>query len=196
MNGLTPATALWYASRATGVVALLMLTVVVILGIVVNRQGHLPGLPRFAVTGLHRNLSLLSVAFVAAHVLTAVADSYVTIPLSAAVVPFSSPYQRLWLGIGAISLDLMIAMVVTSLLRPYLGRASWRAVHWLAYVLWPAALAHSIGSGADLRHGALLGFALGCALAVVAAVTWRLVATARALPRAQRAGALLPDRTT
>jgi methionine sulfoxide reductase heme-binding subunit len=194
MNGITPATALWYASRATGVVALLMLTLVMILGIVVNRQGHLPGLPRFAVTGLHRNLSLLSVAFVAAHVLTAVADTYVTIPLAAAVVPFSSPYERFWLGIGAISLDLMIAVIVTSLLRSYLGRAPWRAVHWLAYVLWPTALAHSIGSGADLRHGALLDFALGCAFAVAVALIWRLVATARALPRAQRAGALLPDR--
>ena len=193
MNGITSATALWYASRATGVVALLMLTVVTILGIVVNRQGHLPGLPRFAVTGLHRNLSLLSVAFVAAHVLTAVADTYVTIPLAAAVVPFSSPYERFWLGIGAVSLDLTIAVVVTSLLRPYLGRVPWRALHWLAYVLWPAALAHSIGSGADLQHGALLDFALGCAFAVAVALTWRLVAAARALPRAQRAGALLPD---
>jgi len=171
-----------------------MLTVVMILGIVVNRQGRLPGLPRFAVTGLHRNLSLLAVAFVAAHVLTAVADTYVTIPLAAAVVPFSSPYQRFWLGIGAISLDLMIAVTVTSLLRPYLGRAPWRAVHWLAYALWPAALARSIGSGADQRHGVLLGVALGCAAAVVAALIWRLVAAARALPRAQRAGALLPDR--
>ena len=66
-------TAFWYASRATGIVALLLLTAVLVLGILVNRQGRLPGLPRFAVTDLHRNLSLLSVAFIVVHVLTAVA---------------------------------------------------------------------------------------------------------------------------
>ena len=58
-------TALWYASRATGVVCLLLMTAVVLLGVLVNRQGRLPGLPRFAVTGLHRNLSLLAVLFLA-----------------------------------------------------------------------------------------------------------------------------------
>ena len=74
MNGITGSTALWYASRATGVVSLLLLTAVVLLGVLVNRQGRLPGLPRFVVTGLHRSISLLSVAFVAVHVITAIAD--------------------------------------------------------------------------------------------------------------------------
>ena len=71
MTGITGSTALWYASRATGVVTLLLLTAVVVLGILVNRQGRLPGLPSFAVTGLHRSLSLLSVLFIAIHVATA-----------------------------------------------------------------------------------------------------------------------------
>ena len=89
MSGITHSTALWYASRATGVVSLLLLTGVTLLGVLVNRQGRLPGLPRFAVTGLHRNLSLLAVAFVAVHVVTAVLDPYVTIGLTAIVIPFS-----------------------------------------------------------------------------------------------------------
>ena len=97
-------TAFWYASRATGIVALLLLTAVLVLGILVNRQGRLPGLPRFAVTDLHRNLSLLSVAFIVVHVLTAVLDTYVHIPLVSAVVPFASGYERLWLALGAVSL--------------------------------------------------------------------------------------------
>ena len=102
-------TVFWYASRATGIVALLLLTAVLVLGILVNRQGRLPGLPRFAVTDLHKNLSLLAVAFIAVHVFTAVLDTYVHIPLLSAVVPFASGYERLWLGLGAISLDMMIA---------------------------------------------------------------------------------------
>src|SRR5262249_31182406 len=137
-------TAFWYASRATGIVALLLLTAVLVLGILVNRQGRLPGLPRFAVTDIHRNLSLLSLPFIAAPILTAVLDPYVHIPLTSAVVPFTSGYERLWLGLGAVSLDIMAAMIVTSLLRGRMNRVLWRAVHVLAYASWPVVFAHSI----------------------------------------------------
>ncbi len=179
-------TAFWYASRATGIVSLLLLTAVLVLGILVSRQGRLPGLPRFAVTGIHRNLSLLSVAFIAVHVVTAVLDSYVHIPLLSAVIPFASGYERLWLGLGAISVDLMIAMIVTSLLRGRMNRTVWRAVHLLAYASWPVAFAHSLGSSTDLHQGWLLFLAFGCALAVAAAVIWRLAHAARQVPRAAR----------
>ena len=113
--GIVSGTALWYASRATGVVALVLLTAVVLLGILVTRRGRLPGLPRFATTSLHRSLSLLSVAFIAVHVITAILDPYVSIGIAASVIPFASPYKPLWLGLGAISLDLMIALILTSL---------------------------------------------------------------------------------
>jgi methionine sulfoxide reductase heme-binding subunit len=184
-------TAFWYASRATGIVALLLLTVVLVFGILVNRQGRLPGLPRFAVTSLHRNLSLLAVAFIAVHVLTAVLDTYVSIPLASGVIPFASGYERFWLGLGAISFDLMLAMIITSLVRGRLNRTLWRAIHLLAYLCWPIAFAHSIGSSHDLQHGWLLDLAAGCALVVVAAAIWRLASAARQLPRAQRVAALL-----
>jgi DMSO/TMAO reductase YedYZ heme-binding membrane subunit len=188
-------TAFWYASRATGIVALLLLTAVLVLGILVNRQGRLPGLPRFAVTSLHRNISLLAVAFVAVHVLTAVLDTYVSIPLVSAVVPFDSGYERLWLGLGAISFDLMLAMIVTSLLRGRLNRVLWRAIHLLAYLSWPVAFAHSIGSSQDLQHGWLLYLAVGCALVVVAATGWRLAQAARQVPRAARVAAVYAKHT-
>jgi methionine sulfoxide reductase heme-binding subunit len=184
-------TTLWYASRATGVVALLLLTGVMVLGLLVNRQGRLPGLPKFAVTGLHRNLSLLAVAFVAIHVLTAVADGYVNIPLTSAVVPFTSPYERLWLGLGAVSLDLMVAVIVTSLLRRHLSRRAWRVVHLLSYLSWPVAWAHSFFASADLQDGVLFVLALLCAIAVGVALGWRLVAAARDVPRAERVGLIM-----
>jgi sulfoxide reductase heme-binding subunit YedZ len=120
--GITSSTALWYASRATGVVALVLLTVVVLLGILVTLRGRLPGLPRFATASLHRSMSLLAVAFIAVHVITAIADPYVTIGIAAAVIPFTSAYKPLWLGLGAISLDIMIALIVTSLARARIGR--------------------------------------------------------------------------
>jgi sulfoxide reductase heme-binding subunit YedZ len=184
-------TALWYASRATGVVALLLLTGVMVLGMLVNRQGRLPGLPSFAVTGLHRNLSLLAVVFVVIHVVTAVADGYVDIPIFSAVVPFTSPYERLWVGVGAVSFDLAIAVIVTSLLRRHLSRRAWRVVHLLSYLCWPVAWLHSFFASGDLQHGVLLILAILCAIAVGVALIWRLAAAARDVPRAERVGLIM-----
>ena len=190
MTGITHTTALWYASRATGVVALLLLTAVLLLGILVGRQGRLPGLPSFAVTGLHRNVSLLAVAFLAIHVITAIVDPYVTIGLAAAVLPFSSSYKPFWLGLGAISLDLMAALILTSLARARMSRRAWRGIHWLAYAAWPLAVGHSLGSSSDTRSGLVLSLLVGCVLAVAFAVAWRL-SRAREIPRASRAAAVL-----
>src|ERR1700730_3992391 len=175
---MSGSTAFWYASRATGIVALLLLTAVL-----VTRQGRLPGLPRFAVTSLHRKKSLLAVAFIAVHVLTAVLDTFVSIPVLSSVIPFASGYERFWLGLGAISFDLMLALIITSLLRGRLNRILWRAIHLLAYLCWPVAFAHSIGSSTDMQHGWLLYLALACAAALAAAVIWRLASAARQLPR-------------
>ncbi len=191
MNGITQSTALWYASRATGVVSLLLLTAIVLLGVLVNRQGRLPGLPRFVVTGLHRNLSLLGVAFVAIHVITAVADPYVSIRIAAIVLPFTSAYKPLWLGLGAISLDLVLALILTSLARARMSRRLWRSLHWLSYLAWVSALVHCLGSSNDLHSGILLYLAISCAVAVIAAVTWRFTHAGREIPREERAAATL-----
>jgi sulfoxide reductase heme-binding subunit YedZ len=176
----------WYISRATGVVTLLLFTAVLVLGLMVTRKGRLPGLPGFAVTSLHRNLSLLGLAFVVVHVLAAVLDGYVSIPLVSAVIPFASGYERFWLGLGAVALDLIIAIILTSLARGRLPRRWWRPVHLLAYLSWPVAFAHCLGASKDLRHGWLFDMAAACAILVVAATAWRLVAAARQPPRAAR----------
>jgi methionine sulfoxide reductase heme-binding subunit len=185
--------ALWYMSRATGVVSLVLMSLTVIIGLLVNRQGRLPGLPAFAVLGLHRYLSLLSITFLAVHIATAVLDSFVNISVAAAVIPFVSAYEPLWLGLGAVAFDLMIAIIVTSLLRAHIGRRTWRAVHWLAYGSWPVAVVHSIYSSQDMQRGPLLGVALACILAVLIAVVWRAVRALAATPRARRVPELMAD---
>ena len=180
MTGITQSTALWYASRATGVVSMVLLSLVVVLGVMVNRQGRLPGLPRFAVTGLHRSISLIAVVFIAVHVLTAVFDKYVSIRLAAAIIPFTSSYMPLQVGLGAVALDLGIAVIVTSLLRARIGRHLWRTVHWLAYATYPVALLHSLTSAKDLRSGGLLAVTAACVLGTAAALYYRLVRAWRA----------------
>ena len=191
MSEINSSTALWYVSRSTGAVALLLLTAVMLLGILVTRKTKLPGMPSFAVSGLHRNLSLLSTVFVAVHVLTAITDGYVKIPLSAAVIPLASSYERFWVGVGAVSFDLMLASVATSLLRRHLSRKVWRAVHLAAYLSWPVAWFHSVFVSGDLRHGMLRLIAIGCGLAVVAAAVWRVSAAGKGVPRAERVGLLM-----
>ena len=184
------------ASAATGVISMVLLTAVVVLGVLVNRQGRLPGLPRFAGLSLHRYLALLAVGFLTLHILTALAVPFADIGLAAAVIPFTSAREPVWVGLGAVSFDLVIALAVTSLLRRHLGRRTWRAVHWLAYLCWPAALAHSIGTGPGMRSGRLLDLAVACVAAFAAAVGWRLAGTWRGGPRASRArgSAAAPER--
>jgi methionine sulfoxide reductase heme-binding subunit len=191
--GITSSTALWYASRATGVVALVLLTAVVVLGVLVNRRGRLPGLPRFATTSLHRSVSLLAVVFITIHVVTAIADPYVSIGIAAVFIPFTSAYKALSIGLGAVSLDIIAALIVTSLARARIGRRTWRAVHWLAYASWPVALIHGLGAGSDLGRGGLLAVTIFCIATVVAATGWRIVSAMAAPSRAERAARALTE---
>jgi methionine sulfoxide reductase heme-binding subunit len=176
----------------TGVIAMVLLTVVAVLGILVNRRVRLPGLPRFASLSVHRYVSLLALAFLALHILTAVLASYAGIGVAAALIPFTSAGDRLWIGIGAVASDLMLALVATSLLRRHIGRRTWRALHWLAYACWPAAMAHSIGIGTGMRAGRLLDLAIACMLAVLGAAAWRLVAAVRGPGAVRRAPVIMP----
>jgi sulfoxide reductase heme-binding subunit YedZ len=183
--------ALWYLTRGTGVVALLLLTAVVVLGVSGTARWRTERLPRFVVVGLHRNLSLLSIAFVAAHVLTTIGDGFAPVGLKDAVVPFASPYRPVWLGLGTVAFDLLLALTVTSLLRMRLGLRAWRAVHWLAYAAWPVALVHALGTGSDARVGWMALLAAACTGVVAVAVLWRVAAGGAVwtAPRAFGAGA-------
>jgi len=165
----------WYLTRSTGVVGLLLLTLAVALGVVDVRRWSTPRWPRFALDTLHRNVSLLAMAFLAVHVLTSVLDSFAPISVVDAVAPFVGSYRPFWLGLGALSLDMLLAVTVSSLLRRRLGFASWRAIHWLTYASWPIALLHSFGTGTDVKAGWLLALSIVCLLIVLAAVLARAI---------------------
>ena len=166
---------LWYATRATGLVTLLMLTASVLLGLLVAGRFSSQRWPRFLTQGLHRNISLLVLVFLVLHVGTTVLDSYTSIPLSAAFVPFASAYKTGWLSLGAVALDLLVALVVTSLARNRLGYRTWRRLHWLAYACWPVAVAHGLGIGTDRSVTWVIAMTLGCVGCVGAAAAWRIV---------------------
>jgi DMSO/TMAO reductase YedYZ heme-binding membrane subunit len=167
---------LWFVTRATGVVALLLLTTGVVLGVLTSMRWRGRNLPRFVVAGLHRNVTLLALAFVCVHVVTTIADGFAPIGLRDAVIPFLSPYRPVWLGLGAVAFDLLLALIITSLLRTRLGIRRWRAVHWLAYASWPVALVHAFGTGSDPRRSWFPALAIVCIGLVVVAVLVRVVA--------------------
>ena len=168
-------TSLWYMTRATGLVSLILLSATVVLGIVASVGWTTERWPRFLSQSVHRNLSLLCIVLIAVHVVTTVVDGFVPISLLDAVIPFQTPYRPLWVGFGAVALDLLLAVAITSGFRRRIGVRAWRGIHWLAYLCWPIALLHGLGSGSDTRLSVALFVTIICAASVVAAVGWRLV---------------------
>ncbi|MEV7976381.1 ferric reductase-like transmembrane domain-containing protein [Streptomyces sp. NPDC086519] len=165
---------LWYATRAGGTVALVLLTTTVALGIAVGGRYTPRRFARFEVSALHRNLSVLTLAFLALHIVTAVLDTFVHLGWLVTVVPFTASYRPLWMGLGTVAFDLLLAVAATSAVRLRMGQRRWKAVHWLAYAAWPVALFHAAGTGTDTRLTLQLALYTGCVALVVAAVWWRL----------------------
>lgn len=165
---------MWYLARATGIVALLLLTVTVVLGILTSVRWQPRSLPRFVVEYVHRNVTVLVLALIAIHVATVVLDGFAPIGWLAAVVPFISEYRPIWLGLGALGFDLLLAVAITSWLRHRVGFRVWRFLHWSAYACWPIVLVHGLGTGTDTRQVWALVVEGACLLAVALAVLWRV----------------------
>jgi DMSO/TMAO reductase YedYZ heme-binding membrane subunit len=153
---------------------MVLLTASMIAGLLSSVRFEHRDWPRFVTLGLHRNLSLLALAFTVLHVLTTVLDSFVSIPLVDAFIPFIGTYRPFWLGLGAVSFDLMLALILTSLVRVRMGQRSWRLVHWTAYACWPIAVVHGLGTGTDTPARWVLALTAACVLLVVVLTLWRL----------------------
>ena len=171
--GTVGPSAYWYLTRSTGVVALVLLTGTMVLGVVDVTRWSSPRWPRFVLDSLHRNVSMLVLIFLGLHIITAALDSFAPISLLDAVLPFIGSYRPFWLGLGAVAFDLLLAVAITSMLRERLGHRAWRITHWLAYACWPIALLHGLGTGSDVKSAWLLALTALCVVAVVIAVCLR-----------------------
>jgi sulfoxide reductase heme-binding subunit YedZ len=181
----------WYLNRATGIVSLVLMTLTIVLGVLVRRQQRLPGLPRFGVLALHRNVSLISASLLVVHIVTAVVDSYVSVPWISVVLPFTTNWRPQAQALGALAVDLMLLVIGTSLVRSRIPLRLWRGIHWTSYALWPLAFLHGITAGTDLASGGPLVVALACAgvVGASAAAAW----IGRSTRPAQRARAAVGD---
>jgi methionine sulfoxide reductase heme-binding subunit len=167
---------LWYTTRGAGAVSLILLSAVVVLGLLARLRVEARGWPRFLSAAVHRDLALMTLVFLLLHIVTAVVDPFTHLGIVAAVVPFGSYYRTLWLGLGAIAFELLLAIVATSVLRHHIGARTWRAIHWFAYACWPVAVLHGIGTGTDSTAVWMLAIDIACVAAVLSALAWRALA--------------------
>jgi len=140
---------LWYANRATGIVLLALLTLATAIGVLSTARAGSARWPRFATQALHRNVSLLAMTMLGLHIASAVVDTFVDIRWYDAVVPFIGGYRPLWLGLGTVSFDILLAVVLTSLVRERLNHLRWRLIHLSSYLAWGIGAGHGIGIGTD-----------------------------------------------
>ena len=166
--------AAWALGRGTGIVALALLTLSLVLGISARSGRSALGLGRFGLAEVHRTAALTAVGLLVVHVGSLLADPYAQLRLVDTVVPFLGAYRPLWQGLGTLAVDLLLVVTVVSLLRDKVGPRVFRAVHWATYAVWPVALLHALGNGSDAGSWWMTTLAAVCGGAVAASVAWRL----------------------
>lgn len=178
----------WYMIRATGVVALVLLSVTTVLGLLSASRARSIRWPAFAQVELHARATVLSLVFLGIHIVSAVMDSYVHVGLVSVFVPFTSAFKPLWTGLGAVAVDLLVAVAISSALRRHIDARVWRGLHWLAYACWPIAMAHALGAGTDAAQLWMDAVAGTCTVAVVIALAWRIASFRTSHEAAMRVG--------
>ncbi len=165
---------LWYATRGLGATTLVVLTATVVLGILTATRWSGDETPGFVAVDLHRNLSLLAMCLLIAHIVTTVLDPFAHITVRDVLIPIGAAYRPIWLGLGVVAFWVLVGVAATSLLRDRIGVRTWRLIHWAAYASWPLALVHALGTGSDSRAPWLVSLAASCTSAIVLAIFERL----------------------
>ncbi len=164
---------LWYTTRATGMVAMVLFTIVVALGtLVANRIGGTI-IGRFEINELHRSMSIVAIVFLAIHIATTVLDSYVPTGVISIFVPMTSIYKRVPVGVGAVALDLILAVWISSLLKVRIANTTWRFIHWFSWLGFATSIVHAFLTGTDSRKSWGLVLVVACSSVVFVAALWR-----------------------
>jgi methionine sulfoxide reductase heme-binding subunit len=163
----------WYAARAAGIAAYVVLTVVVAFGLALAGKARSSAWPRFAVEDVHRFGGLLVGFFVGLHVLTIAIDSYLPFSPVQLLVPLTSTYRPLWTGLGIAAAELLVALALTNRYRRRIPHRLWRRAHYLNFAVWAGATLHGLGGGTDRHAPWLVLLYAASAASVVGLVLWR-----------------------
>ncbi len=165
--------AFWYATRASGIAAFVILTVVVALGISMGGKVQSKRWPKFTVEDIHRFGGFLVGALIAIHVVTIAVDSFLPFSVLNLLVPFTASYRPIWTGLGIAAAELLLALAVTNHYRKRLPYAVWRKAHYANFAVWMLASVHGVMSGTD-RGVFWLAMVYGvCIAGVVGLCGWR-----------------------
>ncbi len=171
---LTASPAIWYAARASGVAAYVVLTIVVCVGMALGGKVQTRRWPRFAAEDVHRFGGLLVGSLIGIHVLAIAADSFMPFSLTQLVVPLTSRYRPLWTGLGIAAAELLLALAITNRYRKRIPHPLWRKAHYANFAVWGAASLHGMFAGTD-RSAPWLAAIYGVSVASVAVLLlWRV----------------------
>ena len=139
----------WLASRASGIVALALVTISVGLGLTMaGRWARKPGLPR-VLTAIHEQTAVTALVAIAVHGLTLLGDPWLNPGPTGISVPFTMAYRPLWTGLGIVAGYLGALLGLTFYIRRRIGPRLWRQAHRLTVVVYALAVAHTLGAGTD-----------------------------------------------
>jgi methionine sulfoxide reductase heme-binding subunit len=175
----------WYAARAAGLLAYLLLSTGAVLGLVLARK-RTPW-PKFALEEVHRFVTILCGLFLTAHVGAILVDTYVPFSLRQVLIPFTADYRPLATALGVVALELLLAVAVTNLVRRRIPYRLWRRAHYASFVVWLAATAHGLLAGTDAGEPWFLLLDGAAAAAVAAAAAARFLPDAPQPSRVPRA---------
>ena len=185
---LTSSPAIWYAARASGIAAYVILTVVVSIGISMGGKAQSTRWPRFSVEDIHRFGGLLVGSLITIHVTTIAVDSFLPFSIVNLLVPFTASYRPIWTGLGIAAAEILLALAVTNHYRKRMPHRYWRLAHYLNFAVWTLASIHGLMSGTD-RGAAWLALVYGvCVASVVMLVFWRFGGYVLRSPRVATAG--------
>ena len=124
---------------------------------------------------LHEFLPLLALVFTALHAAVLLGDSYIQFSVWHLLLPFTSPYEPFWTGLGVLAFYLMIALVASFYIRSRIGPKRWRSFHYVSYVAYLLALVHGVQSGTDSGTATMQWIYVGTAATILFATWYRIL---------------------
>jgi predicted ferric reductase len=167
--------AMWYLTRAAGIMAYVLLWFSTVWGLIIPSKLFGNVLSGEFSFDFHQFISLLSLGFLALHIVVLTADRYLPFSVAQLLVPFISPYRPVWVGIGIVAFYLLLLVTVTFYLRKQIGMKTFRYIHYLSLVAYLGAVAHALFSGADSSLPAVLLIYIGTFSVVVFLTVYWLV---------------------
>ncbi len=166
----------WYAARAGGVVAYVLLSTNVAIGLLMTGKKSMKHWPRFALEDVHRFGGILVGTFLVVHITAVAIDAYLPFSLTALIVPLVASYRPIWTALGIVAAELLLALAFTNHYRNVqISYRFWRRAHFVNFVVWGAATLHGLGSGTDRNAPWLLAIDAVAVATVCALTTWRVL---------------------